>query len=198
MRLLIAVTALVLCSCSGAGEEQTSVRADAPAAPVEQPTTPPSVHQNTERPGLAHPARHGSTIHLAQVPDWYNGDRPWKDLSEAARRDLWAKRLAYEEITTEATKPAAGGGEGSSDAAAGEAVLHRVVDEYNLDPYFRNADTFGRRMVIWLPEAAWRKLSTSDKQALEDYMASKYANWGIGVGRQQGREVLFDRLVVER
>jgi hypothetical protein len=29
-------------------------------------------------------------------------------------------------------------------------------------------------------------------------MAAQYTNWGIGTGRQNGREVLFDRLVVER
>jgi hypothetical protein len=27
-------------------------------------------------------------------------------------------------------------------------------------------------------------------------MAAQYTNWGIGTGRQNGREVLFDRLVV--
>ena len=53
-------------------------------------------------------------------------------------------------------------------------------------------------MVIWIPIAAWNKLSASQRQSLEAYMSSKYANWGIGVGRVRGGDVLYDKVVVER
>jgi hypothetical protein len=104
-------------------------------------------------------------------------------------------RAAYEAQQAAASQP----GSGSDDRAVaqGRALIDKIVRQYGLDDVYREPDTFGSRMVIWLPEAAWTKLSQTQKKAIEAYMASNHANWGIGVGRIRGKDVLYDKLVVE-
>jgi hypothetical protein len=71
------------------------------------------------------------------------------------------------------------------------------VRQYGLDAVYKEPDVFGPRMVIWLPRSAWSKLTAAQQKAVEAYMSSNHANWGIGVGRVRGRDVLYDEIVVQ-
>lgn len=200
--LAIQLLVVTLASCGDPeprAEDRTlldTARAPAPSLPRAEETATDSNRAGYEKDRFRPTVGAWS---LDEVPDWYAGTLgPWKQLSEETRRNLWNARGSYEGVMNEALKPAEPQRAAPEAAARGERILHRVVADYGLDPYFREADTFGPRMVIWLPETAWARMSDPDKRALEAYMASKYRNWGIGVGKQKGREVLFDRLVVER
>jgi hypothetical protein len=203
----IAAVAMTTMACGQESQPKAAPSSQTLATPVVEAEVPNAIETSRGSPADSvrpvyekdafQPA--GAVWSLNDTPDWYNNTLgPWRNLSEQQRKDLWNARSSYESVMTDAMTPASSATANAEIAAAGQRVLHRVVREYNLDPYFREADTFGRRMVIWLPEGAWAKLSTADKDALQAFMASKYANWGIGVGRQKGREVLFDRLVIER
>jgi hypothetical protein len=171
IRLLNCLVLILLGACSDDGGETPppSIQEVAKEAEV---TTPAPTELEAARPILSFPTQPGSTIFLDEVPPWYTGSRPWDQLPESGKRELWANRLAYEGVIAEATQPATSQNVSAVSAAAGEAVLNRVVSEYNLDPFYRSADFFGPRMVIWLPEEAWAQLPDADKAALEAFMAS--------------------------
>lgn len=104
-------------------------------------------------------------------------------------------RAAYEAQQAAALKRSSGApGQAASD---GRRLVANIYRRYGLNPEYSKPDTFGPRMVVWLPTAAWRKLSTLERSSIEAYMSANYANWGIGVGRVSGRQVLYDELVVE-
>lgn len=102
---------------------------------------------------------------------------------------------AYEAQQAAASQP--GSGTDEQIAAEGRRLIDKIVQQHGLDRVYRNPDTFGPRMVIWLPNVAWRKLSSVQKKSIEAFMSSNYANWGIGVGRIKGRDILYDELVIE-
>lgn len=133
---------------------------------------------------------------IDQTPAWYQGSKPWSSIGREGREQLLRMRAHYE--ANEASAHETSGTAPDAAAKAGRRLIDRTVTKYALDDYFRTPDTFGSRMVLWLPERAWDAFSAVQKQSIEAFMKSNYANWGIGVGRVQGREVLFDRLVVEQ
>jgi len=104
-------------------------------------------------------------------------------------------RAAYEHQQAQAREP--GSGAGGATVARGRQVINSIVKRFGLDPVYEEPDTFGPRMVIWLPAKAWNTLPAQDKKAVEAYMGSNYSSWGIGVGRVRGGDVLYDDLVVE-
>jgi hypothetical protein len=129
------------------------------------------------------------------APYWYNGAKPWSAIGVEGRETMMRMRAKFEADQAAANQP----GSRSSDKAAakGRRLIDKIVRSYGLDDVYREPDTFGPRMVIWLPQAAWAKLSQGEKKSIEAYMESKYANWGIGVGRVRGKDVMYDDLVVE-
>jgi hypothetical protein len=133
---------------------------------------------------------------VSQAPAWYNGSKPWSEIPPEARRKMRAMRAAYE--AQQATARQTGTGREDQASVDGRSLIERIVREYQLDPVYKEPETFGGRMVIWVPIDAWNKLSASQRQSLEAYMSSKYTNWGIGVGRVQGRDVLYDKVVVKQ
>jgi hypothetical protein len=137
-----------------------------------------------------------SVTNLDQTPSWYRGSKPWSEIGKEGRITILRGHAAYEAQQAAAAQP--GSGENEKAAADGRQLINKIVQQYGLDPVYREPDTFGPRMVIWLPSAAWQKLSRSQKEAIEAFMSSNYANWGIGVGRIRGRDVLYDDLVVQR
>jgi hypothetical protein len=82
-------------------------------------------------------------------------------------------------------------------AEEGRKLIEQICKEYKLDPYYQSPQMFGPRMVIWLPGNAWDRLTPAQQSSIIAYMSSKYKNWGIGVGRVNGPDVMADRLVVE-
>jgi hypothetical protein len=146
---------------------------------------------------LVHPeAVRAQTDSLDRVPSWYHGDKPWTSIGKEGRLKMLPFRRAYESQEKNAREKSPG--PSASNAAAGRTLLNRIVTKYRLDDFYRTPDTFGGRMVIWIPEGEWAQLSGSQKNALEAFLSSSYKNYGIGTGRVKGREVLSDRLVIER
>jgi hypothetical protein len=101
----------------------------------------------------------------------------------------------FEAAKTRANEPAPAPRNTDASAVKGKRLITSIVVEYGLPSAYLEPDVFGDRMVIWLPEGAWKKLSADQKGSIEAYMRTKYANWGIGVGRVRNGEVLSDRLV---
>ena len=131
------------------------------------------------------------------APPWYQGSKPWSEISEEGRDEILKMRSGYEAYQERAEEPA----HGDTDpdiAQAGQVLIGNICDEYGLDSHYKTPHMFGPRMVIWLPEAAWANLSDSEKRSVSTYMSSQYANWGIGVGRVSGIDVMADQLVVEQ
>ena len=130
-------------------------------------------------------------------PPWYQGSKPWSEISEEGRDEILKMRSGYKAYQERAEEPA----HGDTDpdiAQAGQVLIGSICDEYGVDSHYKTPHMFGPRMVIWLPEAAWANLSDSEKQSVSTYMSSEYANWGIRVGRVSGIDVMADRLVVEQ
>jgi hypothetical protein len=187
LTLLFLTCAGTACSGSkGVVEDTAALNAKANAA---APSTAPSP--------WAPPIK---AVDIDETPSWYRGSKPWKTVSRSEREKLLRLRAAYGAQEATARQPATGSSaEGdASAAAAGKRLINRIIAQYGLDPAYRTPDTFGSRMVIWLPEAAWNGLSANQKRSIEAYMSSQYTNWGIGVGRVRGKEVLLDNLVIER
>jgi hypothetical protein len=132
---------------------------------------------------------------LAITPTWYHGSRPWQEISREGRLDLLQKRRGYEAYQAKANERSSL--PNASQARAGQALLNRIAAKYHLPSWYRTPDTFGSKMVIWIPEVEWASLTKGQRETLKSYMSSQFANWGIGVGRLHSREVYFDRLVVE-
>lgn len=133
---------------------------------------------------------------LDKPPAWYKGEKPWTSISREGRLEILKFRRAYEAQDRKAREPSAR--PSTPNAADGKAFLGRIVTKYRLDDFYRHPDTFGGRMVIWIPEKEWAQLTKPQKASLEAYMSASYTHYGIGTGRIKGREILFDRLVVER
>jgi len=134
---------------------------------------------------------------LDRVPAWYKGDKPWTSISREGRLEMLRFRRAYELQERKAREPSVAPREPNA-GQQGRLLLNRIVTKYKLDDFYRHPDTFGGRMVIWIPEKEWEQLSRAQRASLESYMSSNYAHYGIGTGRLKGREILFDQLVVER
>lgn len=130
------------------------------------------------------------------TPGWYNGSKPWASISEDGRRKTLAGHKHWLAIQAEANKTAVAKADASS-AKAGELLVARIVKQYKLDPFYRNPSLFGPKMVLWLPEPAWNKLSTEERGHIANYVSSRYQNWGVGIGRIKGKDVLADQIVVE-
>jgi hypothetical protein len=82
------------------------------------------------------------------------------------------------------------------NAKEGRKVIDTVVKRHHLRTLYKEPSGFGGKSVIWLPEAAWRNLTSQQKKYVESYMRHTYIkDWGVGVGRVHGVDVLCDRLV---
>jgi hypothetical protein len=158
------------------------------------------VPKNTAKPTHPAPAPAAPIAHenpqVSDVPpSWYQGAKLWSEIGLEGREQLIRMRAAYE--AQQATAQQAGSGSDDKAVAAGRALIDRIVQRYRLADVYKEPDTFGPRMVIWLPEVAWARLSSAEKESIEAYMSSRYTNWGIGTGRIRGEDVLYDNLVVE-
>ena len=129
-------------------------------------------------------------------PSWYTGEKPWSSISKEGRQEILNLHAGFEAAESQAKKPASSKSP-QATSGKGDELIRRTVKQYNLDPYYLTPSLFGKKMVIWLPEKAWKGFSEADKKAIEASVKSKYQNWGIGVGRTKGREVLSDRIVKE-
>jgi len=140
-------------------------------------------------------------VHSADVnkaPPWYKGTMgPWESISKEQRKEILRMRRGFEAIQSKAHEPSKQK-EPVDLATNGRKLIKKICNEYGVRSDYHTAHMFGPRMVIWLPEAAWKKLSSSQKESIKAYMKSKYANWGIGVGPVSGKDIMADRLVVER
>jgi len=137
------------------------------------------------------------TTSINETPYWYQGVDPWDELSLAERSGILRMRARLEANESSAAQPSSTVVD-FDQAQAGRALIHEMIDAAGVDSFYRSPSTFGARKVIWLPESAWRDLDDVQRQSIEAYMSSSYENWGIGVGRVSGRDILADRLVVER
>ena len=118
------------------------------------------------------------------APDWYTGTVPWSSMPVNVRREF--VRLAHEKVTP----PIA------HRRAEGKLVLNRISLEYQLRDSVAEGTAMGNRMVIWLPDSAWDKLSPDSRDNLKAFASSKYSNWGIGVGPVTNGRVVHSRLVI--
>ncbi len=141
------------------------------------------------------PVLGGATGVSDEAPSWYQGSKPWSEIGEEGRATMLRMRAAYEAQQAAANQP--GPGSDGRESVEGRLLINKIVQRYGLDPVYKNPDTFGSRMVIWLPTVAWAKLSATQKKSIEAYMSSNYSNWGIGVGRVRGKDVLYDDVVVQ-
>lgn len=137
------------------------------------------------------------TTSINETPYWYQGAEPWDDLTLAERANILRMRATIEDNQSHASEPSSILVD-PDHAQAGQALIEKIIDLAGVDSYYKTPRTFGSRKVIWLPETVWRDLDDTQRQSIEAYMSSRYANWGIGVGRISGRDITADRLVVER
>lgn len=133
---------------------------------------------------------------IDKVPSWYNGQKPWNSINREGREEILNIRRKYEADTRKAQQPSIKSEPGNL-VINGEKLIKSIHEKYKIHSFYSEPGRFGSRMVIWLPEEAWAKLSNEEKISIEAYMKSKYANWGIGIGRVDGVDILADRLVVE-
>ena len=129
------------------------------------------------------------------APSWYTGTKPWSSIDPQGRRDILNMRANYEATKAAAEKPSE---VQSPEASRGRELVARMCDRYQLDAYYKTPRMFGPRMVIWIPEDAWSGMSSQEQSAVVAWISSEYTNWGIGVGRVSGRDVLSDRLVMQK
>lgn len=133
---------------------------------------------------------------IDKAPPWYTGKKPWASISKEGREEILGIRRKYDATKSKANEksnqivPA-------TTAKKGELLVQKTHKQYGIHSYYRNPSMFGARTVIWIPEKAWSKFTQDQKSSIEVFMKSKYANWGIGVGRVSGVDILADRLVVE-
>lgn len=141
-----------------------------------------------------------STIFAAddidKTPSWYNGKKPWSSISRTGREEILSIRREFEANKSKANEPS-NQQVSVSSVNKGEQLIDKTLKQYGIHSFYKSPSMFGSRMVIWLPEKAWNKYSSEQKTSIESYMKSKYTNWGIGVGRVSGVDVMADRLVVE-
>ena len=133
---------------------------------------------------------------IDKTPSWYNGKKPWSSISKEGREDILSIRRKFEANRAKANEPSKQQVPASS-VNKGEELIGKTLKQYGIHSFYRTPGMFGSRMVIWLPEKAWNKYSPEQKSSIESYMKSKYENWGIGVGRVSGVDIMADRLVVE-
>ena len=118
------------------------------------------------------------------APYWYTGSIPWSSMPVNVRREL--VRLAHERVTPPI----------EHRRAQGKILLNRISLEYQLRDSVTEATAVGNRMIIWVPDSAWDKLSPNSREDLKAFASSKYSNWGIGVGPVTNGRVIHSRLVV--
>lgn len=133
---------------------------------------------------------------IDKTPSWYNGQKPWSSISRSGREEIIAIRRKIEENKAKANAPSTQQVLASS-ANKGDQLIENTLKQYGIHAFYRTPSMFGSRMVIWLPEEAWNKYSPEQKASIESYMKSKYKNWGIGVGRVSGVDIMADQLVVQ-
>lgn len=132
---------------------------------------------------------------IDKTPSWYNGDKPWSSISREGREEILSIRRKFEADKIKANEPSKQKVLTKS-VKEGEQLISKAHKQYRIHSYYKIPRMFGSRMVIWLPEIAWNKFSPDQKASIESYMKSKYENWGIGVGRVSGADIMADRLVV--
>lgn len=131
-----------------------------------------------------------------KVPSWYKGSKPWKAISVEGRKEMLRLHAGFEATRAKAETPAATKASEASQKQ-GEALIRSTISKFHLDKFYLAPSRFGGQMVLWLPEKAWEAFSSDQKKAVVAYVSSRYKNWGIGVGRVSGRDVLCDRVVVQ-
>ena len=119
------------------------------------------------------------------APDWYRGTIPWSSMPVNVRSEL--VRLQHEGQPSPPIE---------HRRAQGEIHLNRISLEYQLRDSVNEAAAVGNRMVIWLPDSAWDRLSPNSREDVKAFVSSKYSNWGIGVGPVTNGRVVHSRLVV--
>jgi hypothetical protein len=137
-----------------------------------------------------------AVVDIDTTPSWYNGKKPWSSISRSGREEILSIRRKYETDKAKANEPS-NQQISPSSVNKGEHLIGKTLKQYSIDSFYKTPSIFGSRMVIWLPEKAWNKYSPEQKASIELYMKSKYKNWGIGVGRVSGVDIMADRLVVE-
>lgn len=131
---------------------------------------------------------------INKTPSWYNGTKPWTSITVEGRKEILRLHGGFEAARHEAQQPPVSKGD-ASEARKGEVLVRATIKKLHLDKFYLNPSVFGNTMVLWLPEKAWKSYSAAERKSIEAYAASKYKNWGVGVGRTNGPDVLCDRLV---
>lgn len=85
----------------------------------------------------------------------------------------------------------------SAQASKGKDLIRKIHKQYHIHSFYSEPDKQGTRMVIWLPERAWRKLSPTEKGYIKAYMKSLYPDkdTGIGIGRIDGVDIIADDII---
>lgn len=130
--------------------------------------------------------------YIDNVPSWYAGMKPWSSFGRERPEDILSLLLKKTEPSEADDRE-----EHNPDLVArGEQLVSKTLEQYRIDPIYNTPVVFGSRMVIWLPEDAWKRYSPEQKASIEAYMQSKYKSWGIGVGRVSRGDILADRLAI--
>lgn len=133
---------------------------------------------------------------LDKTPSWYNGDKPWTSISVEGREQFLNMRSGIDASKAKAIEKS-NKAVPANAAKKGEQLIYKIQKQYGIHSYYRTPSQFGSRMVIWFPGKAWNKFTPDQKASVEAYMSSNYKNWGIGVGRIDGVDIMADRLVVQ-
>lgn len=77
----------------------------------------------------------------------------------------------------------------------GKNLIEKIHKQYKIHSFYSEPVRSGSRMVIWLPEAAWNKLTENEKSSIRSYMKGQYSNCGIGIGRVDGVDIISDKII---
>ena len=127
-----------------------------------------------------------------QIPPWYSGSKPWAELPNKTKTEITRLHNGVEEAKRQATLPPTSTQERKL-VMMGKESIDRIVIKYKLDKFYNKPSISGRKNMFWIPEVEWRKLPPEIRRSIVAYAKSLNKNWGIGVGRVKGKDVLADR-----
>jgi hypothetical protein len=127
-------------------------------------------------------------------PDWYSGEKPWAEISENGKREIIRLHNGFDLSKKEAIIAAEKRIDPKS-AKIGKENFEKVLNKFNVYPFYKKPSQFGPKMILWIPEKGWNSLSGESRRSIMAYASSLYKNWGIGVGRVKGRDIMSDRVL---
>jgi len=186
---------VALGTLAGAFVDEDPVVANSQAcATEEEHASAPMTEQAPETPSASEAELGDDPVPTLIAPEWYEGEKPWREISEQGRRELLIWRREYDRAHAAAKRPPAFEAD-PAVVARGERLVADAIDRRGLSSFYKKPGQFGPKTVVWIAEDDWRAFTPVEKDAIRTWMRASHRRWGIGVGRVKGIDVLADRVV---